>query len=109
MSDPDSPCFPTEFHVRGLGDWSERIVRFTLMRAYVTCTFFQLIVASTISALFTSTENFIFSLNNIMELSAPNEQVVTLVEEPDQVEIASSDDVVSMAPFKGHKQGNLKM
>ena len=44
-----------------------------------------------------------------MERSAPNEQVVTLVEEPDQVEIASSDDVVSMAPFKDHKHGNLKI
>ena len=44
-----------------------------------------------------------------MELSAPNEQVVTLVDEPEKVEIASSDDVVSMAPFKDHKHGNFKM
>ena len=44
-----------------------------------------------------------------MELSAPNEQVVTLVEEPEKVEISSLDDVISMAPFKDHKHGNLKM
>ena len=78
------------------------------MRAYVTLTFFQSWHPSTISAFFVL-KIFIFSLNNIMELSAPNEQVVTLVEEPDQVEIASSDDVVSMAPFKDHKHGNLKI
>ena len=35
-----------------------------------------------------------------------NEKVVAVVDQAEEVAIESSDDVVSMAPFKDHKHGN---
>ena len=93
-------CFTylnTEFHVRGShGLVDSQLCTRTYLLALVRSFRKLSIVCIQVKALYPIMENS----------PLPNEKVVAVVEQAEKVAIDSSDDVVSMAPFKDHKHGN---
>ena len=93
------PVFPhsTEFHVRGShGLVDSQLCTPTYLLALVRSFRKLSIVCIQVKALYRIMENSPLA----------NEKVVAVVEQAEKVAIESSDDVVSMAPFKDHKHGN---